>query len=106
MKVDAVLVIRRCVFQIVGKASDGREFMSRRGVKVGVARARVRCPMPNAEIGKARRLVGANWNVAPPIDHEVMGALVPFQVYLRYHITKARHAAVDIYGPPRDEGTK
>src|SRR5215472_14256828 len=96
MKVDAILVICGRIFQIVGKARGSRKFVPHRLVQVGVTGANVRGPMPNAHIREARRFVGADRNVAEPINHEVMHTLVPFQIYLRVEITKARHATVNI----------
>src|SRR5215510_3569188 len=51
MHVDAVLVLRRLILQIVGKAQYGGEFMSRLRIEIGIAAAAVDRAVPDADIG-------------------------------------------------------
>jgi len=77
VKIDAVLVLRVLVLEIVGKSRDGREFVARCRIEVGVATAAVDRGVANAEIGETRRIVGADGNVSRHIGHEVVDACVP-----------------------------
>jgi hypothetical protein len=57
MHVDAVLVLGRLIFEIVGEAEHRREFLTGHRIEVGVAAAGVDRSVPDAEVGKARRVV-------------------------------------------------
>src|SRR6266404_4852466 len=87
MEVDAVLILRCRVLEIVCEAGDAGKFDSRRRVEVGISGAAVDAAMPDAYVGQASGVVGSDRNVAEPIDHVVVDALIPFQRNQRIEIT-------------------
>jgi hypothetical protein len=53
MEVNAVLVLRVLVLEIVGESRNRRKFVARLRIEVGVATAAVDCPVADAEVGQA-----------------------------------------------------
>jgi hypothetical protein len=76
VEVDPVLIVGVVVLEVVGDAGDGREFVAGRRIEVGVAAAAVDAAMADADIGEARGVVGADRNVAEPVDHEIVHAVI------------------------------
>src|SRR4029453_393014 len=62
--VDAVLILRRSVLEIVGEGEHTGEFMAGLGIEIGVAAAGVDRAVSDAYIRQARGLVSANRDVA------------------------------------------
>ena len=90
MEVDAILILRGRVLEIVGEAGNAGEFDSRRRVEVGIAGAEVDAAMPDADVGQACGVVGADRNIAETVDHVIVDALIPFQRHQGIEITEAR----------------
>src|ERR1700730_5200783 len=76
VKIDTVLVLRVLVLEIVGKSRDGRKFVPRLRIEVGVTAAAIDRGVADAEIGEAGGTVGAKGNVARQIGDEIVDALV------------------------------
>jgi hypothetical protein len=64
VKIDAAAVLRVGVLEVVGKSGDGGEFVSSGGVEISVGSACIDSAMTDAEIGKPRRIVVADGNIA------------------------------------------
>src|SRR5271166_4242132 len=54
--------------------------------------------MPYAEIGQAPPFVGANRNVSRAVDHVVIDAFVPFQLYDWIEVAKTGDGGADAHG--------
>ena len=79
MEVDAILILRGGILEIVGEAGDSGKFDTRRRVEVSIASAAVDAAVPDAYVGQACGVVGPDRDVAEPIDHVIVHALIPFQ---------------------------
>ena len=90
MRVDAVLVQRILVLEIVGEAEHAGEFPAGVRVEIGVAGARIQRLMTDAEIGEPVGIVSPDRDVAGDIGHDVVHAHVPAQVELRRQIAESR----------------
>jgi hypothetical protein len=95
--VDAVLVLRVGVFEIVGESERRRKFLSGRWIEVGIGAAAVDCIVPNAEIHDPVRIVGSYSIVSRDVGHEVVNARVPAQIELR---AKSPKPVTDSLRPP------
>ncbi len=97
--VDAVLILRGLIFQIVGEAEHCREFMSRLRVEIGVAGTGVDCAVADADIRQAGGVVGADGHVSGDVGHHIVHAVVPTQRGHREEVPEAPHRIVDAVGP-------
>src|SRR6266508_711236 len=79
MHVDAVLVLGRLIGEIVGEAEHAGEFMPGLRIEIGVAAAAIDCPMSDADIREARRIVGSDRDVPGDVGHIVVNARTPAQ---------------------------
>jgi hypothetical protein len=91
MHVDAVLVLRVGIFEIVGESKRRRKFLSGRWIKVRIGAAGVDCVMPNAEIHDPVGIVGPHSQVSRDVGHEVVNARIPAHIELRDQIGEAAH---------------
>ena len=80
MHVDAVLILRLSIFEIVGEAEHAREFVAGLRIKIGVTAAGVDRAVSDADIRQTRGLVSANRDVAGDIGRVVVDAGVPAQL--------------------------
>src|SRR5260221_5198485 len=80
MEVDAALVLRTGVLEIVGEAANAGKFRACRRVQIGVTGAEIDGAVTDAEIGETAWIIGADRNVARAVDHEVVDAAVPLEV--------------------------
>src|SRR5262249_12864043 len=95
MHVDAVLILRRLVGEIVGEAEHAREFVPGLRIEIGVAAAGVDRPVPDADVRQARRVVGPDRDVSGDVSHVVMNARVPAQRRDRQDIAEASDRVAD-----------
>jgi hypothetical protein len=72
VQVDAVLILRRIVDEIVGEAEHAGEFVAGLRIEIGVAAAGVDRGVSDAHIRQARGLVSANRVVAGDVGHVVL----------------------------------
>src|SRR6187402_1549651 len=70
MEIDAVLILRVLVLEVVGNASDRGKFLTGRRIEKGVSAAAIDCGMTDTEIGEATGIVGTHRDVAGHIRHE------------------------------------
>ena len=70
-------------------------------IEVGIAHTAVYRTMSDAEICQARRVICADWNVACPIDQEIVDASVPLQRRRRIQVAKTGDGAADTVGARR-----
>src|SRR5438093_204629 len=89
MEVDATLILRGRVLEVVGEAGDAGKLDTRRRVEVGISGAAVDAAMPDAYVGEASGIIGSDRNVAEPVDHPVVDALIPFQRHQRIETADA-----------------
>ena len=104
VQVDAALILRRSIFEIVGDAEHPRKFVAGLRIEIGVTAAGVDRAVSDANIRQVRGLVGANRDVAGDVGHEVVDAGVPFQLEHRRQIPKAPCRIADVV-EPRPEGS-
>jgi hypothetical protein len=52
VQVDAILILRRLIYEIVGKAHNRREFVPGLRIEIRIAPAGINCPVPDANIRK------------------------------------------------------
>ena len=83
MGVEAVLILGRRIDEVVAHPNHRREFEPVGWVEIGVADAAIDRAVSEAQIGEAGGIVVADRDVACPIDHVVVDALVPLQRRLR-----------------------
>src|SRR5262249_39623546 len=95
MHVDAVLVLRRLVGEIVCEAEHAGELVPGLRIEIGVAAAGVDRPVTDADVRQARRIVGPDRDVAGDIGHVIVNAVVPAQRCDRQEISKAGHRVAD-----------
>src|SRR4029077_15989847 len=88
MHVDAVLILRRLVGEIVGEAEHAREFVAGLGIEIGIARAGIDRAVSDADVRHARRVIGADGYVAGDVGHVVVNAVIPAQRRDRPDITE------------------
>src|SRR5579872_1354958 len=93
--VDAILVLRRRVDEIVGEAERAGKFMSGLRIEIGVAAAHIDGAMADAEIGEPHRVVHSDWNVSGDVGHVVVDPGIPFQLEHREQVTKSHDRARD-----------
>src|SRR5262245_3618193 len=91
MHVDAVLILRRLVGEIVSEAEHAREFVPGLRIEIGVAAAGIDRAMPDADIREAGGVVGPDRYVAGYVGHVVVNARVPAQRRYRQDISEAVH---------------
>ena len=87
--VDAVLVLRRLVLEIVGEAEHRGEFLAGLRIEVGVAAAGIDRAVADADVGQPSGVVGADRDIAGDVGHEVVNACVPAQRGLRDEVAEA-----------------
>ncbi len=107
MEIDAALVLRVRVLEIVGKSGNRRKFVPRLRIEIGVAAA-IDGAVTDAEVGEAGGILGANGNVSRHVGHEVVDARVPLQARQRIQVaergdrvTDASHAGCRKWSEPR-----
>src|SRR5258708_2635677 len=93
--VDAVLVLGRLIGEIVGEAEHAGEFMPGLRIEISVAAAAIDCPMSDADIREARRIVGSARDAPGDVGHIVVTARIPAKRRYRKDIPKARHRVAD-----------
>jgi|SRR3954451_15465533 hypothetical protein len=64
MHIDAVLIVRGLIFEIVGEAEHGRELMPGLWVEVGVTAAAIDRTVADANVRQTRRVVGPDRDVS------------------------------------------
>jgi hypothetical protein len=79
MPVDAILIIRVRVCEIIGQARDGRKFKACGGIEIGITESVVPGRVPIALDHNAVRIIVPDGNSAPAIDHEIVHTLIPLQ---------------------------
>ncbi|MGY3118133.1 hypothetical protein ACVWXQ_002070 [Bradyrhizobium sp. S3.14.4] len=99
MHVDAILILRCSVLEIVGEAEHAGEFVAGLRIEIGVAAADVDRGVSDAYIRQAIGLVSANRDVAHDIGHVIVDAGVPAQLEYRRHIPKAPCRVADRVRP-------
>ena len=82
------LNLRIRVLEIIGDAGDGREFMSRQRIEIGVAAAAIDGPVTNAHVGKAVRIISPDRNIARRVGHIVVDAIIPLQCDHRVEVAE------------------
>jgi len=95
MHVDAVLILRWLIGEIVGEAEHARELVPDLRIEIGVAAAGVDRPVADADIDEARWAVGPDRYVAGDVGHVVVHARIPAQRRYRDDISKAVHRVAD-----------
>lgn len=90
MEVDAVLILRILILEIVGEAGDSRKFTTGLRIEVGIAATAVDGSVTDAEIGEADRALRPNGNIARHIGHEIVDASVPLESRLRIEVADRR----------------
>ena len=86
MEIDAALILRIGVLEIVGEAADAGEFRACRRVQIGVAGAEVDGAVTDADIGEPVGIVIADGNVTGTVHHVIVDAVVPLQLERRIKI--------------------
>ena len=66
MGVEAVLIMRRGGYEVVGHANHCREFEPIHGVEIGVAESAINRAVPQPKIGEPSGIVVTNRDVASP----------------------------------------
>jgi len=77
------------ILEVVGEAEHGRELAAVLLVEVRIAAARVQCPMVDADVGKAGRVIGADRHVCGGVHHEAVHAPVPLERSRGIQVTEA-----------------
>src|SRR2546421_9282843 len=95
MHVDAVLILRRLIAEIVGKAKHAGELVPGLRIEIGVAAASVDRAMPDADVRQARRVIRPDRYVAGDIGHVVVNAVVPAQRRERPYIAETADRVAD-----------
>src|SRR6266704_4255181 len=95
MEIDAALVLRIWIREIVGKSGYRRKFMSGLRIEIRVATAAVDRSVAEAEIGEAGWIVGANGNVSRHIGHEIVDARIPLQARHRIQVADRGDGVTD-----------
>src|ERR1700693_5673117 len=95
MEIDAALNPGIEILEVVGKAADARQFVSRCWVEVGVASAAVDGAVTEAEVGDAVWIVFAYGNVSGRVGHPVVNACVPLQRNHRRQVADSRQRVRD-----------
>jgi hypothetical protein len=95
MPINAALVVRARIDEVVGEAGNRRKFVTSLWVKVCVTAAAVDGAMTDADVGQIARTVVADRNVAGAVDHPVVDAIVPANDGLRIQIADTRSGLAD-----------
>ena len=103
MPIDATLIVCAGIEEVVGEPSHRRKFVTDLRIKIGVATASIDRPVANADIGEIGRTIDANGNVACPIDHPVVDAVVPANDGLRVKVSDICGSLADAVLPRNDE---
>ena len=104
MHVDAVLVLRRLVEEVVGEAEHGGEFVPGLRIEVGVAAAGIDCAVADTQVRQPSGIVGSHRDIAGDVGHEVVNACVPAQRELRDGVAKAGDGILATAGQAESEG--
>ena len=104
MHVDATLIVRGGVGEVVGEAQHARCFMAALGIEIGIAAARIDGAVTKTEIGQSAGAIGAKGNIAGDVSHVVIHPLVPTHSELGIDVAEAGHGVGDAVGPGEWQG--
>lgn len=79
MIIDAALIIRVAIFEVVGDATNDRELVSRLRVELCVSAARIERPVIETDVGQTTDLVSAQRYAAHRIGEPVAVAAIPLE---------------------------
>ena len=86
MEINAALVLRERILEVVGKTSSTGNFVSRYRIEKRIASTTIDSAVTISDVGKPRRILGPNRNTTRDIYHPVMDALTPLQCRERTEI--------------------
>jgi hypothetical protein len=95
MPVDAVLIIRVWVLEVIRQTGDGDELEARGCIEIGVTKAIVPGCVPVTQVNDAVRVVITDGNAPSAVKHEIVHTLIPFQRNLWRRITERRELVAD-----------
>src|SRR5215813_7479846 len=105
MRVDAVLVVRAGVLEVIGHARHRRELSPVLLVQVGVSPARVDRAMTDADVREPFTVVGADRYIAGEVGHPVVDTARPRKAHDRVEISPSPHRVATAYlGAARGHG--
>jgi serine/threonine-protein kinase len=78
MPVDAVLIVRVRVLKIIGQAGHSGKFKACGCIEIRITETIVERRMSVPQIDNAVRVIGADRNATPSIDHEIVHPLIRF----------------------------
>jgi len=95
MHVDAVLVLRRLLGEIVGETEHAGEFVPGLRIEEGVPAAGVDDTVADADIRQAVGVIRPNRHVAGDVGHVVVDAGIPAQRGDRHQVAETPHRIAD-----------
>ena len=99
MDIDAVLILGGGIDEVVGQSGHRRKFIPGLLIEIGVAGSAIQRAVADADIREAGSIVGAGWNIAGQVGHDVMDAGIPAQRELRGQVPEACHRVADRVEP-------
>ena len=95
MSVDAVLIVKRRIDEVIREAGDRRKFSAGLLIEIGVAPTTVDRPVTQAEVGETRCIVRTDRKIHHPLNHVIVHALIPAQRGLQENIAESRPRVAD-----------